>query len=367
MDLTVKQSELLREIQHVQGIVERKTTVPILSNLLLETSGNTLQLTATDLDVSLRCSCRAEVRMAGSVTISARKLFDIVRLLPDEEIHFKAASAEWVNLTCQRSRFRVAGMSRENFPEVPQEEAAEVDLPAEALAYMIGRCIFAITTEESRYTLNGAQMIIEPGGLTFVTTDGHRLVLIEHRAALPVSEGGIRVLVPKKALVELSKLAVGAEKVRFGHTPNHLFFRIGERLLVSRVLSGQFPNYDRVIPRENNLHLTVNTLELADALRRAAVMAEEQSRAVRLSLKEGLLEISSANPDYGEAREALGVRYSGEPLEIGFNAYYLLDFLTAVESEEVSVRLRDRETQALLKPVALEGYDYNYVVMPVKI
>ncbi len=367
MDLTVKQSELLREIQHVQGIVERKTTVPILSNLLLETSGNTLQLTATDLDVSLRCSCRAEVRMAGSVTISARKLFDIVRLLPDEEIHFKAASAEWVNLTCRRSRFRVAGMSRENFPEVPQEEAVEVDLPGEALAYMIGRCICDITTEESRYTLNGAQMIIEPGGLTFVTTDGHRLVLIEHRAALPVSEGGIRVLVPKKALVELSKLALGAEKVRFGHTPNHLFFRIGERLLVSRVLSGQFPNYDRVIPRENNVHLTVNTLELVDALRRAAVMAEEQSRAVRLSLKEGLLEISSANPDYGEAREALGVRYSGEPLEIGFNAYYLLDFLTAVESEEVSVRLRDRETQALLKPVALEGYDYNYVVMPVKI
>lgn len=367
MDLTVKQSELLREIQHVQGIVERKTTVPILSNLLLETSGNTLQVTATDLDVSLRCSCRAEVRTAGSVTVSARKLFDIARLLPDQDIVLKAAGPDWVNLTCQRSRFKIAAMSRENFPEIPSDELPMVDLPAEPLAYMISRSVFAITTEESRYTLNGAQVVVDGEGITFVTTDGHRLVLIRHQTEVPLTESEIRVLVPKKALVELSKLSGGAATVHFGSTSNHLFFRIGERLLVSRVLSGQFPSYDRVIPRENNLHVSLQTTELADALRRVAVMADEQSRGIRLNLREGLLEISAANPDFGEAREALTIRYTGDPLEIGFNAHYLLDFLSVLESEEVSVRLRDKETQALLKPVALEGFEYNYVVMPIKI
>jgi DNA polymerase III subunit beta len=367
MDFTVSQSELLREIQHVQSIVERKTTVPILSNLLLETSGNSLQITATDLDVSVRCSCKAEVRLAGSVTVSARKLFDIVRLLPDHEIVVKASSAEWVNLTCQRSRFKIAAMSRENFPEIPSDDISLVELPAEPLVYMISRCVFAITTEESRYTLNGAQMVLEGDGMTFVTTDGHRLALIRHQCSLVLPEGEVRVLVPKKAMVELSKLGGGAPVVHFGCTSNHLFFRIGERLLVSRVLSGQFPSYDRVIPRENNLHIPVRTVELADAIRRVAVMADDQSRSIRLTLRENLLEVTAANPDFGEAREALTIRYAGESLEIGFNAHYLLDFLTAVNSEEVSLRLKDKETQALLKPVGQEDFEYSYVVMPIKI
>jgi DNA polymerase-3 subunit beta len=326
-----------------------------------------LQITATDLDVSVRCGCPAEVRLGGAATVSARKLGDIVRLLPDQDIVFRAASEEWVNLSCQRSRFKVAAMSRENFPEIPSDEVPMVELPAGALTYMIGRCVFAITTEESRYTLNGAQMVLDAESITLVTTDGHRLALIRHQTPLRLEEGDVRVLVPKKALVELSKLASGAEAVQFGSTANHLFFRIGGRLLVSRVLSGQFPSYDRVIPRENNLHIPLRTSEFAGAVRRAAVMADDQSQGIRLSFREGLMEVVANNPDFGEARDVLAVRFSAEPVEIGFNAHYMLDYLNAVDTEEVSLRLRDRETQALLKPIGLEGFDYSYVVMPIKI
>jgi DNA polymerase-3 subunit beta len=368
MDLTVTKADLLRELQYVQGVVERKATVPILSNLLLETSGNSLVVTATDLDVTLQCACRANVKVSGSATISARKLFDIVRLLPDSDIHFKASSEEWINVTCERSRFKIAGLSKENFPDVPSVEGKTIVLPAAALRYMITRAVFAITQEESRYTLNGALSIINPGTMTLVTTDGHRLALISHNCEVAGIEGEIKVLVPKKTLVELSKLtAENVETVEFGNTENHLFYRVGERLLVSRILSGQFPNYEMVVPRENNRQLLVKTVDFADALPRAAIMADEQSRAVRFQLKEGQVEISSASADFGEAKEVLSGVYTEEPMEISFNAQYLLDFLTNVETDEVVINLRDKETQGLLKPRDSEGYDYNYVVMPMKI
>ncbi len=368
MDLTIRKEDLLRELQYVQGVVERKTTVPILSNLLFETAGNSLVITATDLDVTLRCGCRANIKVSGAATLSARKLFDIVRLLPDSEIHFKASTSDWINLTCERSRFKVAGLSKENFPDVPSVEGKTVTLPAGPLRYMITRSIYAITQEESRYTLNGALLIVNPGTITLVTTDGHRLVLISHNCEISGIEGETRVLVPKKTLVELSKLAADdVLTIEFGNTENHLFFKVGERLLVSRILTGQFPNYELVIPRENHRELVVGTLQIGDALKRAAVMADEQSRAVRFNITENQIEISAASSDFGEAKETLAAKYSSEPMEIGFNAQYLLDFLQHADSEEVVFSLRDKETQGLLKPKGLEDYDVYYVVMPMKI
>ncbi len=368
MDITVRKNDLFKELQYVQGVVERKTTVPILSNLLLETTGNALHVTATDLDVSLRCACRAAVKVSGAVTVSARKLFDIARLLPEADIHLKAASADWVSMTCLRSRFKVAALSKENFPEIPSPQGKTLQLPARALRYMITRSIFAITQEESRYTLNGALMIVNPGGVTFVTTDGHRLVVIGHSCEVGGLEGEARVLVPRKTLNELSKLtAEEVDTLEFGHTENHLFFKVADRLLVSRVLAGQFPNYELVIPRENERQVRLNTLDFTDALRRAAVMADEQSHAVRFSLGEGQLEMSTATADIGEASESVNAGYSGESIEIGFNAHYLLDFLGTLESEEVLLLLKDRETQGLMRPAEGGDYDYTYVVMPMKV
>jgi DNA polymerase-3 subunit beta len=368
MDIIVKKSDLFKELQYVQGVVERKTTVPILSNLLLETSGNRLGVTATDLDVTLQCFCKADVKIAGSLTISARKLFDMVRLLPDSDIHFKASTPDWMNVTCERARFKIAGVSKENFPDVPTVEGETVGLPASAIRYMISRCVFAITQEESRYTLNGALMIINPESLTFVTTDGHRLVLISHQKEIEGCDSETRVLVPKKTLVELNKLAAeDIETIEFGNTDKHLFFRAGDRLLVSRILTGQFPNYEMVIPTENNREVVLEVDEFVDALKRVAVMADEQSQSVRFLIQEGQLEISSASSDFGEAKEAIPATYSKEQIEIGFNAQYLLDFLTAVDSNKIIMALRDHESQGLLKPKSNDSYQYLYVIMPLKI
>lgn len=369
MDLVVKKADLLKELQFVQGVVERKTTVPILSNFLLETAGNSLAITATDLDVTIRCGCAAAVRVSGAVTVSARKLFDIVRLLPDSDIHFKAGGADWMNITCERSRFKIATLSKENFPDVPAVDAKTVQLPSSALRYMIMRCAFAITQEDSRYALNGALMMIRPDGLSFVTTDGHRLVLIAGNQEIAgVGSGEIRIVVPKKTMVELSKLtAEDVLTVDFGHTENHLFFRVGERLLVSRVLSGQFPNYEMVIPRDNHRQAVLNTLDLTDALKRTSIMADEVSHGVRFCFKEGQLDIVAASTDLGEARESLAADFQGEALEIGFNAQYLLDFLAGLESEQVILELRDQDTQGMLKPKAETDYRYQYVIMPMRI
>jgi DNA polymerase-3 subunit beta len=368
MDITVKKSELFKELQYVQGVVERKTTVPILSNLLLETTGNSLGVTATDLDVTLQCFCKAGVKTAGSLTVSARKLFDIVRLLPDSDIHLKAPTPDWMNITCERARFKVAGVSKENFPDVPAVEGAAVSLPSSAIRYMITRCIFAITQEESRYTLNGALMIVNSDSLTFVTTDGHRLVLISRDMEIDGCPSEIRVLVPKKTLVELNKLASEEiESIEFGNSEKHLFFKAGERLLVSRILTGQFPNYGMVIPSENNREVSLSSLEFVDALKRVAVMADEQSQSVRFQIQEGQLEISSASSDFGEAKETISAVYDRDQLEIGFNAQYLLDFLSSVDSDEIVMALRDPESQGLLKPKNGEGYEYLYVIMPLKI
>ena len=369
MDFVVKKADFLKELQYVQGVVERKTTVPILSNFLLETAGNSLVITGTDLDVTIRCNCAAAVKVSGAVTVSARKLFDIARLLPESDIHFKASSADWMGITCERSRFKLATLSKENFPDVPTVGGATITLPSSALRYMTTRCTFAITQEESRYTLNGALMILRPDGITLVTTDGHRLVYISRRTEIAGVEGSeLRTVVPKKTLTELSKLSSeDIPTIGFGMSENHLLFQVGDRLLVSRVLTGQFPNYELVIPRDNHRRAIMNTLDFADALKRTSIMADEQSHGLRFSFQQGQLEVASATTDFGEARESLPIEFAGEPLEIGFNGLYLLDFLTGLESEQVVFELRDQDTQGLLKPKMDEEYLYQYVVMPMRI
>ena len=368
MDFMIQKSELLRELQYVQGGVERKSTVPILSNLLLETTGNTLVVTATDLDVTVQCVCPASVKGSGSAAVSARKLFDIARFLPDAEIHFKSDGQNWIHLTCERSKFKIASLPKDNFPALPSVEGRRLLLPPQPLSHMSSRCAFAITQEESRYTLSGALMILNPTGITLVSTDGHRLVYISHNVEIAGLDQEERILIPKKTLTELTKLT-GEQTVavEFGSSENHLLFQLGDRLLISRRLAGQFPNFNMVIPRENDKKALLNTVELTNALKRVSVMADDESHSVRLSVKKDQLDIHSSGAEIGEAKETVSAKYDAEPLEIGFNAQYLLDFLSGLDSDEVEINLRDGETQGLLKPVAEEGYDHQYVLMPMKL
>lgn len=369
MDVSLSRPKLFKELHYINGIVERKTTVPILANVLLETIGNSLRVTVTDLDVTLRCSCEASVKVSGSLTVSARKLFDIVRFAPDDaDIHLKASEGSWLEISYDRSRFKLATLSKGNFPEIGEVSGKIVELEPSMIRQMISRCAFAVTQEESRYSLNGALAVMNRGGITLVATDGHRLVLVRKEVDLPSLVDEVRVLVPKKALVEVLKLSSEpVSSLEFGIGEKQLFFKIGERLLISRILSGEFPNYEMVIPKENSRRLIARTVDLVDSLRRVSVLADELTHAVKLSVEAGQVELSSTNSEGGQAKETMSVEYEDEPVEMGFNAQYLLDFLLVLESEQVMVDLKDSDTQGLLQPQEDGDYLHQYVIMPMSI
>jgi DNA polymerase-3 subunit beta len=382
MEFTVSKADLVRELSLSQGVVEKKTTIPILSNLLIEARGDRLYLTATDLELGLRTSCPARVKKEGSGTIPARKLLDYVRLLPDADITVKFAENNWANFTCGRSRTRIAGMSRESFPELPAMPETIAEIPVKQLSAMIARTMFAISMEESRFTLNGALMLLGDKTLTMVATDGHRLAYVQ-RASEASNVAGVayRALVPRKAMAEIIKLAddAGADaKVKFGGDENHLFFEFGPRLLITRKLTGNFPDYERVLPSDNTHIATLLKDEIKGAIERVAQFADERSRAIRVQFTAGEVKVFSSALETGESEESVPSQYSGPDLEIGFNAQYLLDFLRAVPQTQVSFGLKDQKSAGELQPTAVadgsgdaaaknEPEQYRYVVMPMRI
>ena len=370
MEFSVKKFDLLAELAMTQGVVERKTTIPILSNLLVEAIGQQLAITATDLELSIRTACEAKVKKEGAGTIPAKKLLELVRLLPDEEIRFKLLENHWVEIVCDRKRYKMVGMSKENFPALPVFPHALAKIPAKVLAAMIAKTVFAISLEESRYTLNGALLLLKPELLVMVATDGHRLALVETEQKLEGLNNEVRVLVPKKAMVELQRLAAEAadeDTIEFARDDSHLFFRLGGRLLISRMLTGQFPNYEAVLPRDNTKTIALDRGELNDALRRVSQLADQRSHAVKFAVAKEGVEISASSPEYGEAKETIEKEYKGEPLSIGFNAQYLLDFLAAAPEGPISIELKDEQSAGQMRPLADEAFRYRYVIMPMRI
>ncbi len=371
MEITVSKFELLRELTATQGVVERKTTIPILSNYLFEASGDKLSLTATDLDLSLRTACSAKVKKEGSCTIPARKLHDYVKLLPDADITMKLLENHWVSIRCGRSNTKMVGMARSNFPSLPQfPTAGVVKIPANVLRAMIAKTTFAIANEESRYTLNGALMVLKPESMTLVATDGHRLAHIERSGEkFEGVSGEMKTLIPKKAMDEIKSLLDSAEveSVEFGKDESTLYFRIGPRLLTSRQLTGQFPNYEAVLPKDNNKSVVVNCEDLMGAIQRVAQFADERSRAVRLKMDNGELKISASSTETGESEDSIETNYNGDSITIGFNAQYLLDFLKAAGSGEVRLEFKDAQSAGQLRPGEGEEYKYRYIVMPMRI
>src|SRR5215469_2872310 len=309
LEITVSKFELLRELTATQGVVERKTTIPILSNYLFEASADKLWLTATDLDLSLRTSCNAKVKKEGSCTIPARKLHDYVKLLPDADITVKLLENHWVSIRCGRSNTKMVGMAKSNFPSLPVfPTAGVVNIPAQVLRGMIARTSFAIANEESRYTLNGALMVLKPESITMVATDGHRLAHIERTGEkFEGVSGEMKTLIPKKAMDELRSLvdSTEVETIEFGKDESTLFFRIGPRLLTSRQLTGQFPNYEAVLPKDNTKTVSIHGEELAGAISRVAQFADERSRAVRLKLEKGELKLSASSTETGESEDSI--------------------------------------------------------------
>lgn len=370
MEFTVSRADLVRELNLSQGVVEKKTTIPILSNVLVEADGDRIVLTATDLELGIRCSCPARVKKTGGGTIPARRLLDYVRLLPDGDVQVKIQENHWANLTCGRSKTRIAGMSRESFPELPKMPEVLAEIPIGILASMISKTIFAISSEESRFTLNGALMVLRKGGLVMVATDGHRLAMVESSTELAGITGAYRALLPKKAMSELQKLAGDSEPgalVRFSGDDNHLFFQLGDRLLLSRKLTGNFPDFERVLPKEHAHQVTLERDELRAAIERVAQFSDERSRGIRVRAEKDEIKIHSSVSETGESEDSIATSYSGPAVEIGFNAQYMMDFLRAVPDQQVSFHFKDPQSAGELRPAGEKAENYRYVIMPMRI
>lgn len=373
MEITVSRQELVKELTATQSVVERKTTIPILSNFLLEAEGERLNIVATDLDQAIRTSAAVKVKKPGSCTIPARKLYDYVKLLPEGDISIKLLENHWVQIRSGRSNTKMVGMARANYPQVPEFPAVSVtSIPSAVLKTLIARTVFAISNEESRYTLNGALLVLKAESLAMVATDGHRLSFVEKPGeSLEGISGEKRVLIPRKALHELQQLLSNsdAEKVEFADDEHTLFFRVGHRMLSSRKLSGQFPNYEAVMPRDNSRFVVVQTSELAAAIQRVAQFADERSGAVRLRLESNELKISSQSTESGESEDTIDTPYSGEPIVVGFNSGYILEFLKSLGNEgEVRLEFKDSQSAGQIRPEDPDAeYRSRYVLMPMRI
>jgi DNA polymerase-3 subunit beta len=366
MEILVRKNDLVKELHLVQGIVERKNSIPILSNVLCEAKGGELRISATDLDVSLRCGCPAQVVKEGRVTLGAKKLHEIARALPESDVHLKVLPDAWVSIECERTAVKMAGLPAEDFPSLPEAKAGKgIDLPGDALRALIARTAFAMNVEDARYYLAGALLVIDKEGVAMVATDGHRLSYAQSAAKVP-SGDGVRVLVPRKAISELGRLLEGEESATFQQVESHLVFTVGGRVLASKTVEGQFPAFEKVIGVSGDKVLTLSREQLTAAIRRVSLLSSERSRAIRLGLGSGKLELSASSPDLGEARESLLVEYAGNSMEVGFNAQYLLDFLGAAVTDEVELQLKDQESQGLLKPKGGAGIEHRYVVMPMR-
>jgi len=365
MEIRLKRNDFLGELVPMQGIVERKTTIPVLSHILLnardshDSKDGKLHLAATDLDVSLTSRCEAEIREGGAIAVQAKKLIEIIRSLSAPEVLLVQEEPRVLGIRAGSSRFKIHGLAADDFPTlptVPASAGARVEIPFADFRRMVAKILFAVSAEESRFQLNGALFKIKDGALEIVATDGHRLALVEKREEslrnVPGNAGEDSVLVPRKALQELQRLEgdAAATALEFRRGEHHLSFRLGQRELICRILEGTFPDYERVIAKDNDKRVLFDRKALAEAVQRAALMTSDRARAVRLQFSTHQLVISAVNADLGEAVEEVACEYDGPEFRLGINPDYLSQFLAAVDTDRVRLELKDENTQCVGYP-----------------
>lgn len=366
MKFSVTKETVLDELQLLQGIVEKRNTMPILANILIQVSDDRVEMTGTDLEVGLKTHFPAGVEGKGGVTVSGKKIFEIVKSLPDgKTIVFEENDDLMMEISSGKSQFKMLCLPKEDFPQVPEGTFGKnIKMSGVLFREMIDRVYFAIA-QEQRYYLNGALLILKDQTMEMVSTDGHRLAytsaFVEN---LKVGEE-IRVIVAKKSMGELRRMT--EEEMEFDTDENNLFFRAGNRTLISRIIESKFPNFEAVIPKDNPYTLQVSREEFSQAIRRVSLLSTERSRGIKFSIGKGNLKLFSSNPEIGEARDDLEVEYEGEEIEVGFNSQYLLDFLMSINGERIRLELKDENSAAILKPDLEEKIKYTYVVMPMKI
>ncbi len=366
MKFSITQSEFAEVIQTVIGTVPSKSTLPVLSALLVEASGGRLSVTATDLDISVKTGVECEIAGEGKACLPARRLADIVRELPSDKVHVEIAQ-EKALLKCGKGVFRLMGLSPDDYPKLPEvSPERQVKLGTDPLRKMIKKCIYAVSNDETRPMLNGVLVELGEGTFGMVATDGHRLACVtrEH----DVGKGSMAdIIVPPKALNQVLRLA-GEDEVKVGFAKNYAVFEMGRTTVFCRLLEGPFPDYRQVLPTEHPKKATMSRLELLGAVRRVSVLADQATRQIKLGLRKDSAEVATRTADVGEATEEVPAKYSGEDIDIGFNAGYLLDSLATMEADEVTFAANTPISATVVWPAEQEkGEELMCLVMPVRL
>lgn len=372
MQFTVEKEVLLRGLTRVQGIVEKRTTLPVLSNVLIEAADGEICLTATDLEVGMRSSYPAQIQTAGKTTVSAKKFYEIVKELPGGEVAFRSRDNAWVEIRSGKALFNIVGLPADEFPHFPKPNRDHLlSMDADELREMIEKTFFSVSTDESKYNLGGIfiKAVEEEGRrlLRMVATDGHRLALVQRPIGVAAGEELTRgVILPRKGIIELRKIAEeGSGALSIGFLENNVVIQRDTTTVVMRLVDGEFPDYNRVIPKQQGFKATIRCDAFLHALRRMAIVSSDKTRGVKLILKPGILEISSSNPELGEAQEEIEVLYDGPEISLGFNARYLIDILNAQIESEIFLQLRDNLSPGVLQPA--RDADTLAVVMPMRL
>ncbi len=365
MKLSISRDSFQRALGAVSATVPNKATLPVLSNILLQADGSTLRLSGTDLDISTTIEVTADLDEGGAVTAPARKLSDIVRELEEGPVHLSAEGEE-IRIESGASKFRLFGMAEDEFPSFPEVDFEEGwRMEAGELHELINRTSFAVSTEESRPILNGVLWQLRPGETRMVATNGHRLARM-NRSLEEVDAPEADLIVPPKALDQVDRLFDDDDEIRVARSENHLAFRSKERAVYTRLIEGPYPNYEQVIPDDNDKEAVVNRDALAAAVRRMAVVASDQTHRVRLIFDSDQLDFRVQTPDLGEAEDQIRAEYDGSAMEIGFNANYLLEILRYMPEEDVLVTFKAPERAATFEPASGET-GYLCLVMPLRL
>ncbi len=374
MRIRIARDELLTGLQRVQGVVEKRNTMPILSNILLEAKQEGVEVTATDLEIMMRGLYKASVEEPGAVTLSARKLYEILKELRDGEVEIAVAENNWTTIQAGKSQFRIVGLPSSDYPALPAiEREGLTPLEGAGLLDLIRKSLFAVGDNDARYILNGLLITLASADgkmtLRLVGTDGHRLAVAEQEVtgvSKKEQPREIKAIIPKKAAHEMRRLLEESDgEPLIGFTKNLMIFRKSGLLLTSRLMEGTYPNYQQVLPKDSQQHATAAKAELEGAIRRVAVLSRDKSSAVKVTIAANTITLFSSNPDYGEATEELSARYGGEPLTTGFNARYLLDVLSVIDAESVTIQMESALSPCLIREPGNPGF--RCVVMPVKI
>ena len=373
MKFSIKKNYFIEALSKTQGVVDRKSTMPILSNILIEANkkDNEITIQATDLEIGVEGKYEAEVVEDGKMTVSARKLFDLVREMPQDDVHLSREEGHQVEITCGKALFKILGLAPEDFPPLP--DISKVDfftIDGAVLKDMLEKTSFSVSTDETRHALNGIlfQRILKDDHsvIRMVATDGHRLSLCDREVDTDVPETVDNLIVPRKGLHEIKKLLEdGDGSISIGLKEQNIIFKKGSFVIIARLIDGEFPNYENVVPKGNDKIVLVDRSSIYSSVKRVSILTTERSKGVKFAVSPGKMEISMNNPELGEAYDEIEIDYAGEAMEIGFNVRYLIDVLGVINTEKIQIALNDELSAGLVIPDGDDGF--RYVLMPIRL